>query len=59
MHDRIYVPGLHTKNIEHTNPVTARGDLRQGADANVVLEFAYTLLMHTPAPENSTFRSKT
>ncbi len=40
------VTGFATQDVEHANAVFARGNLREGAGADVVLELADALLVH-------------
>ena len=48
--DRRHVAGFAAQDVEHADPVLARGDLRQGRDADEVLEPRNTLLVHVYPP---------
>src|SRR5207302_5828830 len=51
--DRRHLARLAAEDVEHADPILARRDLRQGADAYVIFEVADALLIHLdlPGPE--------
>ena len=50
MADRRDVARLAAEDVEHADAIFARGDLRERADADEVLEVADALLVHVGSP---------